>query len=299
MSSDWGASPAKARTAPSSPPVTAGAAACRRVTIVATIRSTPKNPPAVSCASETPSVKTTTASPGASRRRLTGKSETSINPSTRPPSAAQRPGRSGRGHEHGRVVAGERERQLAARQVEDADHRRHEHPGVVLAAQAAVHAAEERPGVGFPRGLRLEDGLRAGHEQRGADALARHVPDEEEDPRAVAEVVEEIAAHRARRDERRPELVALAGAARRRLRQHVGLDAPRDPELALEALLRGRRLLQVADVLLERVAHVVERARERPHLVARLDRRQRRVEVAAGDRVRARGERRERPREPA
>ncbi len=56
MSSDWGASPAKARTAPSSPPVSAGAVACRRGAAAATIRSTPKNPPLVSCASETPSV---------------------------------------------------------------------------------------------------------------------------------------------------------------------------------------------------------------------------------------------------
>jgi hypothetical protein len=47
-------------------------------------------------------------------------------------------------------------------------------------------------------------------------------------------VVEEITADLAGWDERRPELVAFGGAARRGLREHGGLDATGHPELALE-----------------------------------------------------------------
>jgi len=79
------------------------------------------------------------------------------------------------------------------------------------------------------------------------------------------EVVVEIAADRARRHERRRQLEGLA--ARCLPRQHVHLDAPCDFELALEPLLRGRGFLQILDVRLQRVAHVVERLGELAHLV--------------------------------
>ena len=196
-------------------------------------------------------------------------------------------------------MAGDGEGQVAAREVEDAGHGRHEHPRVVVAAEAPVHRREERRGVGLARGHGLEDRLRPGHEQRGGDALARHVADQEEDPPSVAEVVEEVSAHQARGHEGRPELEPLVTPPGHGPRQHVRLDAAGDLQLALQPLLRRGRFLEVPDVLLEGIAHVEEGAGERSHLVARLDGRQRRVEIPPGDLVGARGQGPERARQPA
>ena len=120
--------------------------------------------------------------------------------------------------------------------------------------------------------------------------LPGDVAHEEEDPLAVPEVVEEVAPHRAGRHERRRQLVALAGPAGGALRQHVGLDPPGDLQLALQAFLGRGGLLEVPDVGLEGVPHVVQRTGEPPDLVAGPGRWHRGVQVAGGHVVGARGQ---------
>ena len=173
-----------------------------------------------------------------------------------------------RGHEHRRLVAGHGQGELPAREVQDPGDRGDEHPGVVVAAEAPVHRREERRRVGLARGHGLEHRLGPRHEERRPNPLAGDVADQEEHARAIEEVVEEVAAHRARGHEGRAELEAFPVPSRHGLGQHVRLDALCDLDLPLESFFGRGRLLQVADVVLQRVAHVVEGAGQRPHFVA-------------------------------
>ena len=118
------------------------------------------------------------------------------------------------------IVAGVDVAQLARRRIEDADEeRRVDRPGRV-ALDVDVDLARDRVEILTEREPRAQRRLDVRHEERGADALARDVADEQRDP-AVGqrEVVEEIAAdflgrHRDALDLGQPE-------AQRTLRQHV------------------------------------------------------------------------------
>ncbi len=92
------------------------------------------------------------------------------------------------------------------------------------------------------REARAQRRLDVRHQQRGADALAGHVADEQRDLAAVEhEVVEEVAADFARRH--RDALDLGQPETQRRLRQHVVLDLPAELELAADALLLDRGAL--------------------------------------------------------
>ena len=92
-----------------------------------------------------------------------------------------------------------------------------------------------------------ERGLDVRHQQRGADALAGHVADEQRDEAGVElKVVEEVAADFARRH--RDALHFGQAEMQRRARQHLGLDLPAQLELAADALLFDRRALVLLDV---------------------------------------------------
>ena len=155
--------------------------------------------------------------------------------------------------------------QLARRRVEDADEeRRVDRPGRV-ALDVDVDLARDRVEILAEREPRAQRRLDVRHEERGADALARDVADEQRDaPVGQREVVEEIAAdfpgrHRDALDLGQPE-------AQRRLRQHVVLNLPAELELALDPLLLDRRALVLLDVL----GHLVEGPGQPADLVVRL-----------------------------
>ena len=135
------------------------------------------------------------------------------------------------------------------------------------------------------REARPQRRLEVRHQQRRADALARHVADEQGDA-AVAqlEVVEEVAADFARRH--RHALDLGQAEHQRPLRQHVVLDLAAQLELAADPLLRHGRPL----VLLDVGGHLVERDGEPADLVVRSHRHARAV-VAFGDAVDAVAER--------
>ena len=134
---------------------------------------------------------------------------------------------------------------------------------------------------------RAQRRLDVGHQQRRADALARHVADEQREV-AVAEreVVEEVAADLARRD--RHALDLRRAQAQRPVRQHVVLNLAAELQLAADALLLDHRVLMALDVF----GHLVEGARQLADLVVRADLHPRAV-VAFGDAVHAVVERRE------
>ena len=110
-------------------------------------------------------------------------------------------------------------------------------------------------------------------------------------------MVVQVSADGAGRHQRSRQLEPFA--ARGLPRQHVHLNPARDLQLALEPFLRRGRLLQLLDVLLERIAHVMERSREPAGLVLRTDGRQLEIEIACRDLLGALRQSFERPRQPA
>uniref|UniRef100_A0A0U1P9V5 Uncharacterized protein n=1 Tax=Mizugakiibacter sediminis TaxID=1475481 RepID=A0A0U1P9V5_9GAMM len=195
--------------------------------------------------------------------------------------------------------AGVGERALG--EIEHAAEQRHEHQVVVALAQLGVEAGEDA--------LRIERVARgafqmadhARHEQRRRHALVGDVAKgEAQMAGVVAEHAVEVAADAARRHQPRAQGEAAAAALQRAAAgQHAALDFARGFQLAVEARARLHRRGQLGDVRLQRGAHAVDAARELAELVLAVDRRQRRVEVAAGDALEAGVQRAQRQRDAA
>ena len=135
------------------------------------------------------------------------------------------------------------------------------------------------------RQSRAERRLHVGHQQRGADALARHVPDEQREALVgKREIIEEVAAHLTRRNGDALDLRCTE--TQRGTRQHLGLDLTGQFQLAPQPLLLDHQLL----VPLEVLGHLVERPGERAELVAGADRHPSR-EITGGELPDARVER--------
>ena len=146
-----------------------------------------------------------------------------------------------------RVVAGVDVAQPARAAVEDPEEQRVVGGERLLGAHLVVERVHEPRQVALERQARADRRLHVRHQQRGRNALARDVAHQDRDLAVrEREVVEEIAAHLARRDRDAADL-GEAGA-KRPARQELLLDAPADLELLADPLLLDPPLLVAAQV---------------------------------------------------
>ena len=104
-----------------------------------------------------------------------------------------------------RVVPGVDVAQLLPPGVEDAEEQREVDGAGRGLVDLAIELGGEPREIGLERQPRPQRRLHVGHQQRGADALARHVADEQRQPSVrQREVIEEVAADFARRESRCP-----------------------------------------------------------------------------------------------
>ena len=195
-------------------------------------------------------------------------------------------GAPGRGEPLGEAVPPQHELRVVpgvdVAQAAGAPLQQREEEGVVgreglVAAHLAVERLHEPREVGLGAQARADRRLEAGHEESGPHALAGDVAHEDRHlVLAEREVVEEVAAHLARRDGdaahlgERPE--------ERPARQQDLLDAAADLQLLAQAFLLEEALLVPAQV----PGQEVERLREVPELAA-VGHRDAHVEVAGGE----------------
>lgn len=101
-------------------------------------------------------------------------------------------------------------------------------------AQQVVHPGEHGAGQDEPGPVLAQQRVRAGHDERGRDALVRHVPaDDHQAAVGQRDEVVEVPADRARRPVER--LDGPAGQSGQLLRQELLLDQLRDAQLLLDA----------------------------------------------------------------
>jgi hypothetical protein len=181
----------------------------------------------------------------------------------------------------------------------DPAHRGDEHALAVLPAEGAIEVRQDGRRPCLVSGRRFEVGLGPRHEQGRGHALAGHVRDEEIDVAVAHEMVVEVPSDRACGDEPGRQPIRLARSARGWLRQHRHLDPAGGTELGLEPFTADGGGLQVLDVGLQRVTHVVEGRGERAELVTRTDLGQGQVEVSAGHAPSVRGQEAQRSGETA
>ena len=174
--------------------------------------------------------------------------------------------------EHRRVVAGVGEAYLAGCRVHHARERGDEQHGVVALAQLAVCQGERRAKiVGFQQEL-AQQALRAHHEQRRGNALARHVADDEGHAAlAHLEHVVEVAAHLARRAHEAGDIEREAFRERIEVVRHgAHLDLLGHIEFGGRALALCRDVVQALDEADHVAAHLVGGLVQLGDLVARL-----------------------------
>ena len=192
----------------------------------------------------------------------------------------------GVGNHQRRVVAGVAVVQQTVVQIEHADKGGDEHVGLVAFGQRVVEGYHNMVGLGGVSRDVAEERPCDSHDQRGRHTLARDVADAEEELLVADVEVEEVAAHILGRCQRTVDVDVVAlGVGWERLGEHGHLYVVGHPQLVLDGGLRGRRGLQVVDVLGERALHVLERVAQQPYLVVVLDAGQGNVEVTLGHHV--------------
>ena len=177
--------------------------------------------------------------------------------------------------------------ELSRPEIEHAEEYRHEHHLVVALAKAVIGVRHDlgEIAVTFRRHREvLQHRLRHDHEERGGDALARHVRHRDCETILVQHIeIIEVAADFLRGRHTR---VELEGQLPRKIRRHAGkhprLDFLRDGKLGGDTLFFRRCPRQVLHIFLEIALHGVHAVRQMLDLVAGLDL-EFLVEIAVGD----------------